>query len=284
MVNANGTLTPNSTQLLSLTNRGYTYGDGLFETLKVVHGQIFFWEDHYFRLMASMRILRMEIPMNFTMEFLEQEILKTIEANQGLEESHKVRLYVNRVEGGLYYPESNAIDYFIRTEPLALDIYTIDPNQSYVADLFKDFYTAPGLLSSLKSNNRLMNTLGSIYAKENDLDTCLLLNTNKEVIEGLNGNLFLVSGHTIKTAPLTSGCVNGVMRKQVIELIKSMPDFELEETPISAFELQKADALFLTNVIVGIQPISKYRKKQYSFDVARLLCQKLNVKLRLSQL
>ena len=70
MINFNGTLLENNT-ILSTENRGYAYGDALFETIKVVHGKILFWEDHYFRLMASMRIMRMEIPMNFTMEYLE---------------------------------------------------------------------------------------------------------------------------------------------------------------------------------------------------------------------
>ena len=67
MINFNGTLLENNT-ILTTQNRGYAYGDSLFETLKVVSGKILFWEDHYFRLMASMRIMRMEIPMNFTME------------------------------------------------------------------------------------------------------------------------------------------------------------------------------------------------------------------------
>jgi len=80
MININGTLQENH-RIISLENRGYKYGDALFETCKVVHGKILFWEDHYFRLMSSMRIMRMEIPMNFTMEFLESEILKTINAN-----------------------------------------------------------------------------------------------------------------------------------------------------------------------------------------------------------
>ena len=81
MINFNGTLLENNT-ILTTQNRGYAYGDALFETIKVVSGKILFWEDHYFRLMASMRIMRMEIPMNFTMEFLEEEIHKTLESNQ----------------------------------------------------------------------------------------------------------------------------------------------------------------------------------------------------------
>ena len=77
MINFNGTILENKA-VLSMDNRGYAYGDALFETVKSVRGSLLFWEDHYFRLMASMRIMRMEIPMNFTMEFLEEEISKKI--------------------------------------------------------------------------------------------------------------------------------------------------------------------------------------------------------------
>ena len=84
MINFNGNLIENA-NFISNENRGYKYGDALFETLKVVHGKILFWEDHYFRLMASMRIMRMQIPMDFTMEFIEeQEIVNTLEANEQL--------------------------------------------------------------------------------------------------------------------------------------------------------------------------------------------------------
>ncbi len=151
MVNFNGTLHESSSNLLSLENRGYAYGDALFETIKVVHGKILFWEDHYFRLMASMRILRMEIPMNFTMEFIESEILKTVDANQLLNSTARVRMNVHRVEGGKYQPTSHDIGYNIITEKLESDFYVLNTTP-YTVDLFKDFYVAPGLLSTLKSN------------------------------------------------------------------------------------------------------------------------------------
>ena len=280
MINLNGTLHQETESILSIDNRGYSYGDALFETMKVVHGKILFWEDHYFRLMASMRILRMEIPMDFTMEFLEYEILKTIEANKLSQSSARVRFNVHRQTGGRYSPDTNLIDYNIVVEPLNTDFYTLNQN-TYTVELFKDYFVAPGLLSTLKTNNKVINVLGSVYAKENGYDNCLLLNTNKNVVEGLQGNLFLVKDNIIKTPPLEDGCLKGIMRKQIMELIKSMDEFELEEASISPFELQKADELFLTNVISGIQPITAYRKKNYTSDVPKKLIGKLNVKIRL---
>ncbi|WP_339893659.1 aminotransferase class IV [uncultured Algibacter sp.] len=280
MINCNGTLLENNT-ILSTQNRGYTYGDALFESIKVVSGNILFWEDHYFRLMASMRIMRMEIPMNFTMEFLEAQIQQTLHANTLVNVSSRVKLQVHRNEGGLYTPSTNDISYVISVNPTSEDFYLLNET-FYEVDLFKDYYVSPSLLSTLKTNNKALNVVGSIYAKENNLNNCLLLNTNKQVVEALNGNVFLVKGNTIKTSPLSDGCLKGVMRTQLINIIKVLPEYELVEDSISPFEIQKADEMFITNVITGIQPVSKYRKKVFGNDVSKLLLQKLNVKIRLT--
>ncbi|WP_323787888.1 aminotransferase class IV [Psychroserpens sp.] len=281
MTNLNGELIEDSSFITS-ENRGYKYGDAVFETLKAVHGKLLFWEDHYFRLMASMRIMRMEIPMHFTMEFLENEVLKTLEANSLLKSSARIRLNVDRGDGGKYLPNDNNISYNISVEALATDFYSVSKQERYTVDLYKDFFVAPGLLSTLKTNNKAINVLGSIYAAENGWDNCLLLNTNKNVVEALNGNLFVVSGETIKTPPLDDGCLKGIMRKQLIEVIVNSGDYVIEETSISPFELQKADELFISNVITGIQPILKYRKKEFTTTIAEDIIRRLNIKLRVS--
>lgn len=281
MININGNIIEDKNASLSIHNRGYNYGDALFETIKVVHGKVLFLEDHYFRLMASMRILRMEIPMNFTLEFIESEILKTINANELSKDTVRVKYVINRKEGGLYTPNDNNIDYVISVKPLEEDFYLLR-DEDYKVDLYKDFYIASGLLSTLKTNNKLINITGSIYAKENDLANCLLLNTNKNIVEALNSNLFLVKNTTIKTPPLADGCLKGIMRKQIIDIINTTSDYTLEEVSISPFELQKADELFLTNVIWGIQPITRYRKKAYANTVSKDLLRKLNTKIRLN--
>lgn len=280
MINFNGNLQDNNT-VITNNNRAYAYGDGLFETIKAVHGKLLFFEDHYFRLMASMRIMRMEIPMSFTLEFLQDEILKTIKANQLDTATCRVKLQVHRVEGGLYEPESNDVEFIVSVKALDQDFYLLNESD-YEVDLFKDFYVSPSLISTLKSNNKALNVVGSIYAKENNLDNCLLINTNKSVVEALNGNVFLVKGNIIKTPPLSDGCLKGIIRKQLIEIINLMEEYTLEEASISPFEIQKADEMFITNVITGIQPVSKYRKKQFATNVAKALLQKLNVKVRLS--
>ncbi len=280
MINFNGHITAELNKL-SIHNRGFSYGDAVFETCKYSAGKLLFWEDHYFRLMASMRIMRMEIPMNFTMEFLENEIQRTLIENDLSSKTARAKLIVFRGEGGLYNPTSKTIGFVISVSGLETDFYLLN-DSDYEVDLFKDFYVSPSLLSTLKTNNKAINVVGSVYAEENNLQNALLLNTDKKVVEALNGNLFLVKDTTIKTPPLSDGCLNGIMRKQIIELIKQLPEFTFEESSISPFELQQADALFITNVITGIQPISKYRKKLYEASVAKMLLQKLQVKIRLS--
>ena len=280
MVNFNENILEDNT-LLSINNRGFAYGDALFETIKASYGKLLFWEDHYFRLMASMRIMRMEIPMSFTMEYLEEQILKTLTENNLSSASSRVKLTVFRNEGGLYLPETNNISFLITVKPIDTDFYIVKDG-FYEVDLFKDYYVSPSLLSSLKTNNKALNVVGSIYAKENKLNNCLVLNTDKQVIEALNGNVFVVKGNIIKTPPIENGCLKGIMRKQIIETIESLPEYELVEEAISPFELQKADEIFITNVIVGIQAVSKYRKKTFKSEVSKLLIQKLNIKIRVS--
>ena len=273
MINNNGNLFSPQAEILS-TNRGFLFGDAVFETMKIVDNSILFLEDHYFRLMASMRILRMEIPMNFTMEFFESEILKTADFNS-LNQSARARMTVYRNAGGLYTPKTNTISYIVETSALDSKLFRTS-NNSYEIDLFKDFYIAKNLLSTLKTTNKLINIVGSIFAKENDLQNCLLLNDTKNIVEALNGNLFMLMDNKLFTPPISEGCLNGVMRKQILKITKKIDSIEVTEVPISPFDLQKADEIFITNSIVGIQPVSKYRKKEYEQNFSNLVIEKLN--------
>ena len=273
MINFNGNLIEREENILT-QNRAFLYGDGVFETLKIINNKILFLEDHYFRLMASMRVIRMEIPMNFTMEYFEEEVLKGVQENN-LSASARARITVFRNDGGLYLPKTNEVSFLIHTTALENTLYTLKASH-YEVDLYKDFYVTKQLLSSIKTTNKLINVTGSIYAHENGLDNCILLNDTKNVVEALQGNLFLVSGKKLITPPVSEGCLNGVMRKQILALAKKINDIEVSEEIISPFDLQKADELFLTNVITGIQSISKYRKKEFTSNLAHLLVQKLN--------
>lgn len=273
MINFNGLLQDSELQL-TISNRSFLYGDGVFETLKIVNNKILFFEDHYFRLMASMRIIRMQIPMNFTLEYLEDEILKLVTINK-VQNSARVRLTVYRNDGGFYLPTANSVSYLIQTSALDETKYQF-AKSSFEVDLYKDFSIPKQLLSTLKTANKITHVTASIFAKENQLDSSLLINEDKNVIEAANGNLFMLMGNKLITPPITEGCLNGIMRKQVIALAKQIDTLEVVEAPISPFDLQKADELFITNVIMGIQPITRYRKKEFGFMLSIQLLGKLN--------
>jgi branched-chain amino acid aminotransferase len=281
MVNFNGDMITDDRRFLDHENRGIRYGDALFEELRVARGVICFWEEHYLRLMASMRILRMEIPMNFTMEYLETEILKTVAHRTEDEPNHAslVRLTIFRNNGGDYMPLTNTISFIIEAHSLPTTFYVFDES-AYEVELFKDYYANTGLLATLTTNNRILNVLGSIFAKENGYDDCLLLNTEKQVVEALDGNLFMVTGTLITTPPILDGCLSGILRHQVIAIIEKLEGFTFKEASISPFDLQKADELFITNVASGIRPITKYRKKRFVSSIAKSLLGKLNAVAR----
>jgi branched-chain amino acid aminotransferase len=280
-VNFNGQLMAVEVPYLPHGNRGLYVGDAVFESLRVMGGKAVFWEDHYLRLMSSMRMLRMEIPMAFTMEFLANEIKTLLEANDLLAKTCRVRLTVFRKAGGRYMPNTNEIDYLLEVSALENAFYILN-DTPYEVELFKDYYVNNDLLSTLKTNNKALHVVAGVFAQENGYANCLLINGNKHVVEAINANLFLVKGDTVATPPLSDGALNGIIRQKLMEVIGNMEGKTLEERSISPFELQKADELFLTNAIQGILPVTKYRKKQYQSNMASELIGKLNTMARLS--
>ena len=271
MLNFNGKLINQSEFSMTSNNRAFKYGDAIFETLNIQNNTIVFWEDHYFRLMASMRMLRMEIPMKFTLEFLEEEILKTA-ANKEAFSRARVRLTIFRKDGGLYAPLTNEVDFLIEASE-----NTYQKKQTYRVDLFKDFYNFSGMLSTVKTTNRMLNTLASIFMDENELDNCVLINERKGVVEASNANIFIVKGNEIKTPALEEGCIKGIVRKKVIEILTKNEAYTILETAISPFEMQKADEVFLTNSIIGVQPVTNYRKKEYKTEIGEKLASSLKL-------
>lgn len=273
MINLNGALQSATSPLFSVHNRGFLYGDAVFETLRFGQNQLHFWEDHYFRLMAAMRVFRMNIPMTFTPEFLEQECIRVVEAQSSTSSSWRIRLSVFRNDGGVYLPASRDVSYVIEAKPLDEETYT--SKEGYNVELFKDYYVQKSMLSNLKSNNKALNVIGSIFMQEQGFDNGILVNDDKEVVEFLNGNLFVVDGDVLRTPPLTSGCLDGIMRKQVMRLAKKQ-NISCAEENISPFDLQQVQEVFMTNSITGIQPVSSYRRTDYQNTIALQLQYALN--------
>ena len=277
MINFNGKILDESDQLSN--NRGFLYGDAVFETLKIVNNKILFWEDHYFRLMSSMRIIRLDIPETYTPEFLKENIIK-IHQNKSLTGNSRVRITVFRYSSGKYRPESNTSSFIISSEEVRESNYILN-NGDYKVDLFKDFYLDNQLISSIKSNNKIINVVASIYSNENGLENCILLNKNKMVVEFINSNIFTVNQGKIYTPKLSSGCLNGVMRKNLINILR-LNSFEVFEEDISTFDLTKSDEIFGTNIIQGLFSVTNYRNKYYSNSISLKILNLLNNHINLS--
>ena len=272
MTNYNGNIKDLSSD--DFNNRGFLYGDSVFETIKIVDNKIIFWEEHYLRLMSSMRILRIEIPNNYTPEFFEKEIIKTnLKTDSSF--SGRVRLTIYRGGSGLYLPNNNFPIFVINSNKTNEKLFKID-RDVYKVDLFKDYQIQSNLISNLKTNNRVINVIGSIYAQENELDNCVLLNDNKLVTEFLNGNIFIVNDNVIKTPTISTGCLNGVMRKKIIELIKKVPEYKIQEKDFSPYELVSSDEIWVTNSISGIIPVTEYRRKSFSNNIGTIIINYFN--------
>ena len=277
MINFNGKILDESDQLSN--NRGFLYGDAVFETLKIVNNKILFWEDHYFRLMSSMRIIRLDIPETYTPEFLKENIIK-IHQKKSLTGNSRVRITVFRYSSGKYRPESNTSSFIISSEEVRESNYILN-NGDYKVDLFKDFYLDNQLISSIKSNNKIINVVASIYSNENGLENCILLNKDKMVVEFINSNIFSVNQRKIYTPKLSSGCLNGVMRKNLINILR-LNSFEVFEEDISTFDLTKSDEIFGTNIIQGLFSVTNYRNKYYSNSISLKILNLLNNHINLN--
>ena len=260
-----------------LLNRGFLYGDSVFESIRIVNNKIIFWEDHYMRLMSSMRIIRIEIPQSYTPDFFKVQITNTFsKVNSSF--TGRVRLTIFRDGGGYYAPELSSPSFIVNCSVIDSEEFYLKDSE-FKVDLFKDYYIQNDLLSNLKTNNKLINVLAGIYANENNLDNCILLNNKKNVTEFLNGNLFIVRENKIITPDLDSGCLKGIMRKKIIEYVKLIPEFSIEETVISPFDLLSANEIWLTNSISGIINVTNYRNKSFSNDIAKIFIDFLNKKV-----
>ena len=271
MINFNGIITDQSDQLIN--NRAFLYGDSVFETLRIIDNKIVFWEDHYFRLMSSMRIIRLDIPDDYTPDFFEKNILK-LHKMVSKNGHSRIRINVFRFSEGKYTPENNKSSFMISCDEISSPEFKIN-NGKYVVDLYKDYYLDNQLISSIKTNNKIINVVASIYAKENGLNNCVLLNKDKIVAEFINSNIFIIKNDQIFTPTIKSGCLNGVLRSNLINILKKS-SYSISEKDISTFDLTQSDEVFGTNVIQGLFCVTNYRNKIYSNNQSQQIIKLLN--------
>ena len=250
------------------------------ESVRVEAGNIVFWEAHYFRMMASLRILRMGIPMTYTMEYLEEQVLLLLQESDLLKKSVKIHFSffsTGSISRSIPIVPSSFLIYAEACETM-IAVQTSDRS----IDLYKDHWVVKGLYGTLEQSNDRLRKLASVYAFENDFEDCVLLNEDKQITETITGAIFVVKGNQIKTPPLSSGCRSSVYRQVVIDLSVKQHGLDLVEDVVLPFELQKADELFVVSLSNGIQSVKQYRKKAFVSATAESLFLKFIMGYRLS--
>lgn len=241
-------------------NRAQAYGDGLFETMRVSNGKVLHPEEHYFRLLAGMRILRMPIPSTWSPDgWLAELKLGALDRSK----DYRVRLQVSRAGTLGYAPDPEAgVTWSVEVSELAGRGYPL-PVLRPELGLFQEHRKTDGLLSTIKSSNALLYVLAAGFAREQRVDDVLILNHDNNVLEASRSNVMLLRGNTLVTPPLGSGALRGVMREVVIGLAPQL-GLEVSEELFSPFALQQADEVWLTNSIQGVAAVRQFRKTEYA--------------------
>ena len=151
---------------MALSDRALAKGDILFEKIRIDQNRLIFWEEHYLRLMGAMRRIRMEIPMSFTLEYLEREIQKTVDSNALEDQASMAILAVYRTGGQALLPEDDEIHFCIEVVPLAEGLYSFH-SDPYVVELYKEYRIGEKHISAVTSNHKTLQIAGAVYAREN---------------------------------------------------------------------------------------------------------------------
>ncbi|MFC7523272.1 aminotransferase class IV [Parapedobacter sp. GCM10030251] len=272
-IDFNNQLVPEGEAILTVENRAFRYGDGLFETMRWMDGDIRFLSHHVSRLQDGMRLLQLERPADFDAHFIRSRAIELIRKN-GLEGHHvRIRLQVYRDGGGLYSPQQNQAAY-------VMSVAKLDPDDvkhrkiGLIVDVYSDFRKPYSELSKLKSANSLVYVMAGLYRKKNGLDDVLILNQEGFLCESLSSNIFIWYGKKLYTPAISEGCIDGVMRRIVIEM--ALEDgLEVIEAQISPAIMSQADEIFHTNAIHGVQWVMGYKQKRYFNRISRMLQEKL---------
>ena len=272
-VNNNGILLPNDAPTIHAGNRGHLYGDGVFESIRILSGKPINIENHIDRLLKGANVLKMETPANYDVNFFQEKILELI-GKSGIKQGGRCRLSIDRATGGAYLPDSNDCTFYIEVYPYLMNYFELNA-KGLELDIYRDIKLHKNFLSNYKTKTGLPYIMASIAAKEQGLDDLFLTNEKGNVIESGSCNVFIVSNGVLYTSGLDEGCIAGTMRMQVINLaIKH--NIKIYECSILPQNLLSADEIIFTNAIRGINWVAGYRTKRYQNNMSRRLVVLLN--------
>ncbi len=258
---------------VSFSNRAFRYGDSLFETIRVKQNKIMFLPDHIRRIKIGMTTLRMNVPAEFNTAIIEQFINELLLKNN-IKGDARVRLTIFRNEGGFYTPETNDISFLIETEVLGSNGYELN-QKGYWVDIYAEIKKSINKLSNIKTGSALLYVMAGLTKTSLKLDDCFLVNDQGQIIETISSNIFIVKNGTISTPPISEGCVDGIMRKQILNLAQQHKILSFEQS-ITVNSLMNADEVFITNSIKGVEWIGQFKNKFYTNRMAVFFNEKLN--------
>lgn len=267
-LNFNGKIYTNDKLLISPSNRSFRFGDGCFETMKMLDGNIILEAYHTERLFTSLLALQFNNPNYFITDVFRNQVLQLAKKNSH-KKAARIRITVARGNGGLYDAENHKPNYVIQTWDLNGANNKFNSN-GLVLDIYKDARKVCDLYSHIKSNNYLSYAMGALWAKAHQLNDVLLLNPYDRICDSTIANVFIVKEGIIRTPAITEGCVGGTMRKYLLEKMREQA-IPVEETQVSVQEVLEASEVFLTNSINGIRWVKSVGKSSYKNEVSAML-------------
>lgn len=241
---------------LQLINRSFLFGDSVWVSFFVRKGNLIMAEESYFFLMASMRKMRLNIPLTYTLEYF-QELFQKEVLDKGIQNGI-IRLMAYRKQEDKPLPKSETAFYFEVEE--AVDILDIQGNIEL--DLIKEINVNANLLSNIRVHSP-ENIYAQIYARENDLDDVILLNPNKKIARSIFGNLLFLQDNVIKIPKQTEGAYISPLMENFVTFVHKNKLAEIEEAEIIAFESQKAEEILRISDEKGVHTVSKIRNKTF---------------------
>jgi branched-chain amino acid aminotransferase len=245
-------------------NRAFLLGDAVKVSFFVREAKLIMDEECYFFLMASMRKMRMNIPLTYTLEFFQSLFQKDIIDGKGIENGI-INFQVFRNSDGLTLSKSS-ISYFYEIEEMN-DVLDLHPRPLEL-DLIKEINVNNNLLSNIRVHCP-ENIYGRIYAQENDLDDVILLNPNKRIARSTSGNLLFLEGDVIKVPKQSEGAYISPLLENFVTFLHKNNLADIQEHEIIAFESQKAEEILLISEEKGIFSVGKIRNK--TFENSRFL-------------
>lgn len=268
----NGEMIASGKPVITADNRSFRFGDGFFETMKMIDGDIVLSDYHFQRLLSSLQLLKFQKPDDFTSEYLTAAIKKLAEKNEHTTLA-RIRLTIFRGEGGLYDVANNFPNYIIQT--WKTDKASLSFNkEGLITSIYADARKTCDAFSHIKTNNYLPYLMGALWAKENKLDDAVILNNYNRVADATIANIFLVKNNIITTPSLKEGCVAGVIRSYLLHSFEK-EKISCSETEINISELADADEVFITNAAIGIKWIQQCDKYYYKNELSEYLFKKL---------